>query len=74
MAGIGAVVNHCGSWLWIEVLVNDGRLEKVRGDRSSPKSYGYLCNKATRIRCASDASGWHGGRGAKGVSVYAGSR
>ena len=36
---------NCG----IEVLVNDGRLEKVRGDRSSPKSQGYLCNKATRI-------------------------
>ncbi|WP_245285471.1 molybdopterin-dependent oxidoreductase [Bradyrhizobium japonicum] len=36
---------NCG----IEVLVNDGRLEKVRGDRSSPKSQGYLCNKASRI-------------------------
>src|SRR5438034_11814538 len=36
---------NCG----IEVLVNEGRLEKVRGDRSSPKSQGYLCNKATRI-------------------------
>ncbi|MBC9881297.1 molybdopterin-dependent oxidoreductase [Bradyrhizobium sp. INPA01-394B] len=36
---------NCG----IEVSVNDGRLEKVRGDRSSPKSQGYLCNKATRI-------------------------
>src|SRR5215216_296978 len=36
---------NCG----IEVWVNDGRLEKVRGDRSSPKSQGYLCNKATRI-------------------------
>src|SRR2546427_10602100 len=36
---------NCG----IEVLVNDGRLEKVRGDRSSPKSQGYLCNKAARI-------------------------
>jgi len=36
---------NCG----IEVLVNDERLEKVRGDRSSPKSQGYLFNKATRI-------------------------
>src|SRR4029079_15053930 len=36
---------NCG----IEVLVDDGRLEKVRGDRSSPKSQGYLYNKATRI-------------------------
>src|SRR5207244_10739935 len=36
---------NCG----IEVWVNEGRLEKVRGDRSSPKSQGYLCNKATRI-------------------------
>ena len=36
---------NCG----IEVLVNDGHVEKVRGDRSSPKSQGYLCNKAARI-------------------------
>src|SRR5277367_2613834 len=36
---------NCG----IEVLVNEGRVEKVRGDRSSPKSQGYLCNKAARI-------------------------
>src|SRR5436190_21613306 len=36
---------NCG----VEVLVNEGRLEKVRGDRSSPKSQGYLCNKAPRI-------------------------
>ena len=36
---------NCG----IEVLVREGRIEKVRGDRSSPKSQGYLCNKAARI-------------------------
>ena len=36
---------NCG----IEVLVNEGHVEKVRGDRSSPKSQGYLCNKAARI-------------------------
>jgi anaerobic selenocysteine-containing dehydrogenase len=36
---------NCG----IEVLVNEGRVEKVKGDRSSPKSQGYLCNKAARI-------------------------
>ncbi|MGB8400284.1 molybdopterin-dependent oxidoreductase [Bradyrhizobium sp.] len=36
---------NCG----IEVLVDGGRIEKVRGDRSSPKSQGYLCNKAARI-------------------------
>jgi len=36
---------NCG----IEVLVNDGHVQKVRGDRSSPKSQGYLCNKAARI-------------------------
>jgi len=36
---------NCG----IEVLVDDGHIEKVRGDRSSPKSQGYLCNKAARI-------------------------
>src|SRR5260221_1120517 len=33
----------------IEVLVHEGHIEKVRGDRSSPKSQGYLCNKAARI-------------------------
>ena len=36
---------NCG----IEILVNEGHIEKVRGDRSSPKSQGYLCNKAARI-------------------------
>src|SRR2546423_15531142 len=36
---------NCG----IEVLVNDARVEKVRDDRSNPKSQGYLCNKAARI-------------------------
>src|SRR3954469_8064923 len=36
---------NCG----IEILVNEGHIEKVRGDRSSPKSQGYLCNKASRI-------------------------
>ena len=36
---------NCG----IEVLVDNGHIAKVRGDRSSPKSQGYLCNKASRI-------------------------
>lgn len=36
---------NCG----IEVSVENGRLGKVRGDRSNPKSQGYLCNKAARI-------------------------
>jgi anaerobic selenocysteine-containing dehydrogenase len=36
---------NCG----IEVLVDDGRIAKVRGDRNNPKSQGYLCNKAARI-------------------------
>src|ERR1700752_4429792 len=36
---------NCG----IEVLVDDGRIAKVRGDRDNPKSQGYLCNKAGRI-------------------------
>ena len=47
---------NCG----IEVLVNDGRLEKVRGDLvSSPKSQGYLgATSATwiPILCASQGS------------------
>ncbi len=36
---------NCG----LEVLVEDGRITKVRGDRDNPKSQGYLCNKAARI-------------------------
>jgi len=36
---------NCG----IEVLVEEGRIIKVRGDRDHPKSQGYLCNKAARI-------------------------
>ena len=36
---------NCG----IEVAVEDGRIAKVRGDKSNPKSQGYLCNKAARI-------------------------
>ena len=36
---------NCG----IEVAIKDGRMTKVRGDRSNPKSQGYLCNKAARI-------------------------
>ncbi len=36
---------NCG----IEVMVDDGRIAKVRGDRDNPKSQGYLCNKAARI-------------------------
>src|SRR5438552_3275533 len=33
----------------LEVTVEDGRITKLRGDKSSPKSHGYLCNKAARI-------------------------
>ncbi len=36
---------NCG----VEVLVDQGRITKVRGDRENPKSEGYLCNKAGRI-------------------------
>src|SRR5215471_15402549 len=36
---------NCG----LEVLVEDDRIAKVRGDRDNPKSQGYLCNKAARI-------------------------
>jgi anaerobic selenocysteine-containing dehydrogenase len=36
---------NCG----VEVLVSHGRIEKVRGDRSTPKSQGYMCHKAARI-------------------------
>ena len=36
---------NCG----LEVLVENDRISKVRGDRDNPKSQGYLCNKATRI-------------------------
>src|SRR5215475_2160488 len=36
---------NCG----VEVLVDQDRITKVRGDRDNPKSQGYLCNKAARI-------------------------
>jgi anaerobic selenocysteine-containing dehydrogenase len=36
---------NCG----IEVLLDEDRITKVRGDRDNPKSEGYLCNKAARI-------------------------
>jgi anaerobic selenocysteine-containing dehydrogenase len=36
---------NCG----VEVMVDQGRITKVRGDRENPKSLGYLCNKAARI-------------------------
>src|SRR5215471_14378555 len=36
---------NCG----LEVLVENERIIKVRGDRDNPKSQGYLCNKAARI-------------------------
>lgn len=36
---------NCG----LEVLAEDDRITKVRGDRDNPKSHGYLCNKAARI-------------------------
>src|SRR5215471_12893036 len=36
---------NCG----VELLVDQDRITKVRGDRENPKSQGYLCNKAARI-------------------------
>jgi len=36
---------NCG----VEVMIDQGRITKVRGDRENPKSKGYLCNKAARI-------------------------
>ena len=36
---------NCG----LEVLIDNDRIAKVRGDRDNPKSKGYLCNKAARI-------------------------
>ncbi len=36
---------NCG----VEVLIDQDRITKVRGDRENPKSQGYLCNKAGRI-------------------------
>ncbi len=36
---------NCG----LEVMVENDRITKVRGDRDNPKSQGYLCNKAARI-------------------------
>jgi anaerobic selenocysteine-containing dehydrogenase len=36
---------NCG----VELLIDQDRITKVRGDRENPKSQGYLCNKAARI-------------------------
>ena len=36
---------NCG----IEILIEQDRITKVRGDRDNPKSQGYICNKAPRI-------------------------
>ena len=36
---------NCG----LEMLVENDRITKIRGDRDNPKSQGYLCNKAARI-------------------------
>ena len=36
---------NCG----IEVTVEDGHLKKIRGDKASPLSRGYNCQKATRL-------------------------
>ena len=36
---------NCG----LEVLVADGHLTRIRGDRRHPLSRGYLCQKATRL-------------------------
>jgi anaerobic selenocysteine-containing dehydrogenase len=36
---------NCG----VEILVDQDRITKVRGDRENPKSQGYICNKAPRI-------------------------
>ena len=36
---------NCG----LEVVVEEGRLARIRGDKGSPLSQGYLCQKATRL-------------------------
>ena len=36
---------NCG----IEVLVEDGRIAKIKGDKSHPVSEGYACQKAQRL-------------------------
>ncbi|MEZ0222644.1 MAG: molybdopterin-dependent oxidoreductase, partial [Tardiphaga sp.] len=36
---------NCG----VEIVIEQGRITKVRGDRDNPKSQGYICNKAPRI-------------------------
>ena len=36
---------NCG----IEVLVEDGRMVKVRGDRENPRSLGYVCRKGMNV-------------------------
>ncbi len=36
---------NCG----VEVAVEDGHLKRIRGDKASPLSRGYICQKATRL-------------------------
>ncbi|MBW2456296.1 MAG: molybdopterin-dependent oxidoreductase [Deltaproteobacteria bacterium] len=36
---------NCG----LEVLVEDGRIVKSRGDKDNPRSLGYLCNKGVKV-------------------------
>src|SRR5689334_14795268 len=52
MSGAGwqkTACNICYVNCGIEVLTENERITKVRGDRDNPKSQGYLCNKAARI-------------------------
>jgi anaerobic selenocysteine-containing dehydrogenase len=43
---------NCG----IEVLVEGGRLARIRGDRAHPLSQGYICQKATRLEHYQDGA------------------
>jgi anaerobic selenocysteine-containing dehydrogenase len=39
----------CGQNCGLEVLVEDGLMVKSRGDRSNPRSRGYVCNKGVKV-------------------------
>jgi len=39
----------CSRTFGIEVVVEDGHLTRIRGDKAHPLSRGYICQKATRL-------------------------
>ena len=49
LAGVSAVCGLCSSDCGIELRLNGGRIESVRGDKSHPFTKGYLCPKGRAL-------------------------